>query len=37
MLMNVPEVSTTAAVILNVLTQLGVFYADVNMVIPEMA
>jgi hypothetical protein len=36
MLTNVPEVSTTAAVILIVLTLLGVFHADVTMVIPEM-
>jgi hypothetical protein len=34
--MNVPEVSTTAAVILIVSTLSGVFHADVTMVIPEM-
>ena len=37
MLMNVPEDWTTVVVILNVLTLMGVFYADVTMVIPEMA
>ena len=36
MLMNVPEDWTTVVVILNVLTLMGVFYADVTMVIPEM-
>jgi hypothetical protein len=37
--MNVPpDVSTTApGEILNVSTLLGVFHADVSMVIPEMA
>ncbi len=37
MLMNVSEDSTTVVVILNVLTLMGVFYADVTTVIPEMA
>jgi hypothetical protein len=37
MWMNVPEDWTTVAVILNVLTLLEVFYADVTMDTPEMA
>ncbi len=37
MWMNVPVGWTTVAVILNVLTLLGVFHADVIMVIPKMA
>jgi hypothetical protein len=37
MWMNVLEDWTTAAIILNVITLLGVFHADVTMVIPEMA
>jgi hypothetical protein len=37
MWMNVPEDWTTVAVILNVLILLGVFHADVTMVILEMA
>ena len=35
--MNVPEDWVIVAVILNVSTLLGVFHADVTMVIPEMA
>ena len=35
--MNVPEDWTTVAVILNVSTLLGVFRADVTMVIQELA
>jgi hypothetical protein len=36
--MNVPDIWTTApAGVLNVLTLLGVFRADVTMVIPELA
>ena len=35
--MNVPEDWTTVVVILNVLTLMGVMYADVTRVIPEMA
>jgi hypothetical protein len=34
--MNVPEDWTTVLVILNVSTLMGVFCADVTMVIPEM-
>ena len=37
MLMSVPEDWTTVLVILNVLTLMEVFYADVTTVIPEMA
>ena len=35
--MNVPEDWTIVAVKRNVSTLLGVFHADVTMVIPEMA
>jgi hypothetical protein len=37
MWMNVPEDWTIVAVILNVLTLLGVFHVDVTMDTPEMA
>ncbi len=37
MLTNVPEDWTIVVVILNVLTLMGVFYADVTTVLPEMA
>ena len=37
MLMNVPEDWTIVVVILNVLTLMGVFYADVTTVLSEMA
>ncbi len=36
MLMNVPEDWPTVVVILNVLTLLGVFHADVTTVLPGM-
>ena len=37
MWMNVPEDWTTVLIILNVLTLMEVFCADVIMVLPEMA